>query len=71
MMIFVKRMFQKESRKSLQCILCLILGLPFSTLASAQELELALGGPAQPAAPGRLEAPIDLTGTWVSLVTAC
>jgi len=66
-MICVKRMFQKEGWKSLQCILCLILALPFSTSALAQAL--SLGGPALPAAPGQLEAPIDLTGTWVSQVT--
>ena len=69
MMIYVKRIFQQEeSWKSLLCLLCLILSLPLSTLVLAQE-ELILGGPAQVAAPGRLEAPIDLTGTWVSLVT--
>jgi len=31
--------------------------------------QLQMGGPALPPAPGRVEAPIDLTGTWVSVVT--
>ena len=33
------------------------------------QAQLALGGPAQAPAPGRAQAPIDLTGTWVSVVT--
>jgi hypothetical protein len=37
--------------------------------AAPARAQLAMGGPAQAPAPGRAEAPIDLTGTWVSVVT--
>jgi hypothetical protein len=45
-------------------------GVAFVALAVAPvEAQIRMGGPAQTAAPGRVEAPIDLTGTWVSVVT--
>jgi hypothetical protein len=56
-----------EKHGLLGFISCLILGLCPAVSALAQELQL--GGPLQAPAPGRMEAPIDLTGTWVSLVT--
>lgn len=50
-------------RRILVCLLAFILSS--STLAQV----LIIAGPLQPAPPGRAEAPIDLTGTWVSLIT--
>jgi hypothetical protein len=66
MKICIKHLSQKSFLQFMPLILCLLLGLPFSNSAFAQ---LRLGGPLPAAAPGRIEAPIDLTGTWVSLVT--
>lgn len=66
-MNYVKRMLLNKSRLLLQYILCAMSLLTLTTAATAQELQL--GGPLQAPAPGRIEAPIDLTGTWVSLVT--
>ena len=37
--------------------------------AGAAEAQLTMGGPPPPPAPGRAEAPFDLTGNWVSIVT--
>ena len=47
---------------ALVCALCVV-------GAGTAEAQLAMGGPPSPPAPGRAEAPIDLTGNWVSIVT--
>lgn len=58
-------------RKSVNIILSFILmsmaSICWPNFSLAQVL--ILDGPVPVAAPGRLEAPIDLTGTWVSVVT--
>jgi len=66
MKICAKRLLQTPFIQCMQLMLCLALGLSFTTPAFAQ---LSLRGPIPAAAPGRAEAPIDLTGTWVSVVT--
>jgi len=53
-------------KRKLAAFLCVLISTLHYGTAWAQ---LQLGGPIQAAAPGRIEAPIDLTGTWVSLVT--
>lgn len=47
--------------------MCVVLGV--AAVARPAHAQIRMGGPAEPAAPGRVEAPIDLTGTWVSVVT--
>lgn len=54
--------------KQLLRLICGLI-LAFCPAVPALTQELQLGGPLQAPAPGRQEAPIDLTGTWVSLVT--
>tara|TARA_R110000824_G_scaffold288508_2_gene476518 strand:+ start:88865 stop:89743 length:879 start_codon:yes stop_codon:yes gene_type:complete len=46
-----------------------VLGLSIFLCLAAPAFAQRFGGPVSPQAPGRAEAPIDLTGTWVSLVT--
>lgn len=48
-------------------IICFMLSLGFSNSVFAQDL--VLGGPLPGPMPGRAEAPIDLTGTWVPVIT--
>jgi hypothetical protein len=62
---YVKQSYKDAFSKLPQFLLNLILVLSIATPAYAQRF----GGPAAVQAPGRVEAPIDLTGTWVSLVT--
>ncbi len=50
-------------------LLCSTLIVASSLSISAYSQTLFLDGPPPPADPGRLEAPIDLTGNWVSVVT--
>jgi hypothetical protein len=54
-------------RKMKSSLLLLVLASCFTASVCAQNL--ILDGPVAVAAPGRLEAPIDLTGNWVSVVT--
>src|SRR6056300_540066 len=62
---YSKEMFYKIFNKSSQVLGCLVLFSCITTSSYAQRF----GGPVAVQAPGRAEAPIDLTGTWVSLVT--
>ncbi|MDG2089866.1 MAG: hypothetical protein P8J61_01975 [Gammaproteobacteria bacterium] len=64
MKIYAKQRLQKFSNKIFQTLFFLVL-LISGTHSYAQRF----GGPVSAQAPGRAEAPIDLTGTWVSLVT--
>lgn len=50
-----------------QILFCMVLFCYLTSQSLAQDL--VLGGPASTPKPGKAEAPIDLTGTWVSLVT--
>ncbi|MFL2841009.1 MAG: hypothetical protein ACJ0BT_04175 [Pseudohongiellaceae bacterium] len=64
MKIYCKQGLHEIFRKSSQCIFCLIF-----LLCILPSYAQRFGGPASAQAPGRAEAPIDLTGTWVSLIT--
>ncbi len=62
---YSKQMFNEIFKKFSQFLWCLVLFSCITTSSYAQRF----GGPVAAQAPGRAEAPIDLTGTWVSLVT--
>jgi len=53
----------------LKALLCTLFSGVCSLSGSAYAQTLFLDGPPPPADPGRIEAPIDLTGNWVSVVT--
>ena len=62
---YSKQMLHEIFKKFSQFLWCLVLFSCITTSSYAQRF----GGPVAAQAPGRAEAPIDLTGTWVSLVT--
>lgn len=63
---YAKQLKIKSSTFFIRVILklCFFLFMPESVIAQFNH-----GSPVQPQAPGRAEAPFDLSGTWVSLVT--
>ena len=65
MKIYARQGLQKSCLKTVQRLLGMSFLLCLATTVFAQRF----GGPVSPQAPGRAEAPIDLTGTWVSLIT--
>mgnify|MGYP006906893516 CR=1 FL=1 len=67
MMNYVKKITLKLCGKLAHKILVCLLAVSLSFTTFAQVLIIA--GPLHPAPPGRAEAPIDLTGSWVSLIT--
>ena len=66
-MIYDKQNILNKSANCAYFILSSILALCLTNQSFAQALVLA--GPAEAPAPGRAEAPIDLTGTWVPMIT--
>jgi hypothetical protein len=62
---YVKQKLQEALIRPFQFFLISILLLVITTPSYAQRF----GGPVPVQAPGRTEAPINLTGTWVSLIT--
>lgn len=66
-MIYAKQNILNVRMKCTYFILSSILALCLANQSLAQAITLA--GPAPAPAPGRIEAPIDLTGTWVPIIT--